>query len=58
MQIVNILQLFAGLQQGYVSVKLPDVPLAQLNPYQGTRLKVKIKIKTTGNVLFDQFLDV
>ena len=30
-------------QQGYVSVKVPDVASAQLNPFQGTRLKVWTK---------------
>ena len=47
--------IFGGVQQGYVSVKLPDVSSAQLNPYQGTRLKVWIK--TTINLIFDQFFN-
>ena len=40
----NILQCFYREQQGYVSVKLPDVPSAQVNHYQGIRLKVWIYI--------------
>ena len=60
--IENILQfslgaarIFYWAQQGYVSVKLPDVPSDQLNPYQGTRLKVWIK--TTVNLLYYQFFN-